>query len=86
MSNAPEGKAAIPVVKERPEGGSDDEYKVEEIVDLRTCHPKPKARSLVVLTPRLFLLEPQKRAACTCCAVPVPSPKSNTNNLNAHYK
>ena len=47
MSNATEGTAATPVVEEGPEGGNDDEERVEEIVDLRTCHPKPNERSLV---------------------------------------
>ena len=47
MSNAPDGAAASPMVEEGPEGGNDDEEEtVEEIVDLRTCHPKPNGRSL----------------------------------------
>ena len=73
------------MVEEGPEGGNDDEGRVEEIVDLRTCRPKPNGRSLV-WTRRLFLLDPQKRAVCTCCEVPVPCPISNTTNLTAHYE
>ena len=47
MSNAPEGTATTPVVADGPEGGNDDEEeRVEEIVVLRTCHPKPRGRSL----------------------------------------
>ena len=44
MSNAPEGTVGNPVTAEVVEGGGGhDEEDTEEVVDLRTCHPKPKA-------------------------------------------
>ena len=44
MSNAPEGTVGNPVTAEVVEGGGGhDEEDTEEVVDLRTCHPKLKA-------------------------------------------
>ena len=75
-----------PVAEEVVEGGGDhDEEDGEEVVDLRTCRPKANGRSYV-WTQRLFLLDPRKRAVCTCCALPIPHPKGNTSNLIAHYE
>lgn len=66
-----------------------DDSEKEIVIDLTSCRPKRKGRS-IVWTEGLFVLDPEMQPVCTCCQQRVPagngSATSNTTNLTNHYK
>ena len=62
MPTASEGTVGNPVAEEVVEGGDGHNEEIQEVIDLRTCRPKPNGRSFGC-TQRLFLLDPRKHVA-----------------------